>query len=98
MTHRFTLVALVSLVWLGLPAVTLGQEEPGHPESPTGGAQLQDAGPVAGEYPSLHLSGFGDLNFAAQRRSEGARGFSEGQFVLHLASALSPRVNVFGEL
>jgi len=50
------------------------------------------------EYPSLRLSGFGDIDFAAQAASEGPRGFSEGQFVLHLASALSPRVNVFGEL
>jgi len=50
------------------------------------------------EYPSLHLSGFADVNFAAQDKSEGPRGFSEGQFVLHLAAALSPRVNFFGEL
>src|SRR5437867_2011201 len=95
MTHRF---AVLALVWLGLPAAALGQVEPGHPESPTGGAQLQEPGPVGNEYPSLHLSGFADVDFSAQRRSEGARGFSEGQFVLHLASALSPRVNVFGEL
>jgi hypothetical protein len=50
------------------------------------------------EYPSLHLSGFADVDFAAQDTSEGPRGFSEGQFVLHLASALSPRVNFFGEI
>jgi hypothetical protein len=95
MTHRF---AVLALAWLGFPAAALGQVEPGHPESPTGGAQLQEPAPVGNEYPSLHLSGFADIDFSAQRRSEGARGFSEGQFVLHLASALSPRVNVFGEL
>jgi len=50
------------------------------------------------EYPSLHISGFADVNFSLQNRSEGARGFSEGQFTLHLASALSPRVAFFGEL
>ena len=50
------------------------------------------------EYPSLHLSGFGNIDFAAQNRSEGSRGFSEGQFTLHLVSALSPRVAFFGEL
>jgi hypothetical protein len=50
------------------------------------------------EYPSLRLSGFGDFGFARQNKPEGARGFSEGQFVLHLSSALSPRVNFFGEL
>src|SRR2546428_927362 len=49
------------------------------------------------EYPALHLSGFADVNFAAQDKPE-PRGFTEGQFVLHLASALSPRVNFFGEL
>jgi hypothetical protein len=58
----------------------------------------QDQAPPLNEYPSLHLSGFGDIDLAAQPSSEGPRGFSEGQFVLHLASALSPRVNVFGEL
>lgn len=60
----------------------------------------QDQAPpgVAAEYPSLHLSGFANVDFSAQNRSEGPRGFSEGQFVLHLASALSPRVNFFGEL
>ena len=40
------------------------------------------------EYPSLRLSGFGDFAFARQNKSEGTRGFSEGQFVLHLTSAL----------
>jgi hypothetical protein len=38
------------------------------------------------------------VDFAAQDKSEGPQGFSEGQFVLHLAAALSPRVNFFGEL
>ncbi len=47
--------------------------------------------------PAAH-DGLGNVDFAAQRSSEGPRGFSEGQFVLHLASALSPRVNFFGEL
>ncbi len=63
-------------------------------------AQVNQATPAVpeNEYPSLHLSGFGDVNFLAQKRPEGSRGFSEGQFVLHLASALSPRTNFFGEL
>jgi hypothetical protein len=60
--------------------------------------ETQPAGAPAVEYPSLHLSGFADITFAAQAASEGPRGFSEGQFVLHLASALSPRVSFFGEL
>ena len=50
------------------------------------------------EYPSLRISGFGNVDFSAQDQTEGPRGFSEGQFVLHLVAALSPRVNVFSEL
>ena len=70
-------------------------QDPHTPQSAQAAQTARDAQP---EYPSLHLSGFADVNFAAQDKSEGPRGFSEGQFVLHLASALSPRVNFFGEL
>jgi hypothetical protein len=55
-------------------------------------------GATEADYPLFRLSGFADVDFSAQDRSEGPRGFSEGQFVLHLAGALSPRVNFFGEL
>ena len=78
----------------------LSAAETSDPPSPAADGQAvheEQAAPVT-EYPSLRLSGFGDIDFAAQAASEGPRGFSEGQFVLHLASALSPRVNVFGEL
>ena len=54
--------------------------------------------PTTPEYPSLHLQGFGDFDLASQPKSEGARGFSEGQFVLHMMSELSRRVNFFAEL
>jgi hypothetical protein len=50
------------------------------------------------EYPTLKIAGFGDINFLATHKPEGARGFTEGQFVLHMASELSPRVTFFGEL
>jgi hypothetical protein len=50
------------------------------------------------EYPRIHFSGFGDVNYSATDRPEGPRGFSEGQFAVHLASELSPRVSFFGEL
>jgi hypothetical protein len=96
LTRRF---ALIAAVWLGFQTAAQAQVDAGHPESPTGaGAQPQESTVVVSEYPSLHLTGFGNVDFSAQQRSEGARGFSEGQFVLHLASALSPRVNIFGEL
>jgi hypothetical protein len=50
------------------------------------------------EYPSLKIAGFGDVNFSATDKPEGAKGFTLGQFVLHMASELSPRVTFFGEL
>ena len=50
------------------------------------------------EAPSLRISGFGDINYSYTKTIEGARGFSLGQFALHLASDLSSRVTVFGEL
>ena len=76
---------MVATLIVGAATAARGQDPEAAPES-------------ANQYPSLRVSGFADVNFSAQRRSEGARGFSEGQFVLHLASALSPRTNVFGEL
>lgn len=61
-------------------------------------------------YPSLKMSGFSDFNFSATNLRAPALGYSqqtllrpqsgfqEGQFILHFSSALSPRVNFFGEL
>ncbi len=53
---------------------------------------------TASEYPSLHIVGFGDFNFSATNETGSTSGFSEGQFVLHFASALSQKVSYFGEL
>jgi hypothetical protein len=50
------------------------------------------------QYPSLKIAGFGDVNFSATDKPEGPKGFSLGQFVLHMASELSPRVTFFGEI
>ena len=49
-------------------------------------------------YPSLKLSGFGDLNYSASTQPGTHPSFNEGQFILHLTSALSSRVAYFGEL
>jgi hypothetical protein len=49
-------------------------------------------------YPSLRISGFGDVNYAASTQPGTKSGFNEGQFILHLTSALSSRVAYFGEL
>ncbi|HEX4274175.1 MAG TPA: hypothetical protein VHZ74_02420 [Bryobacteraceae bacterium] len=49
-------------------------------------------------YPSLKLSGFGDINYTASDRPGTHAGFNEGQFILHFSSALSSKVTYFGEL
>lgn len=67
-------------------------------EAQTTSGHQAGAQPVESEYPTLHITGFGDLNYATNVTRESNSGFSEGQFVLHFASALSPRVTFFGEL
>jgi hypothetical protein len=78
-----------------------------HDQAPVPVAQSEAAQPV---YPSLKISGFGDIDFSAtdfhgtasgfggQTLVVPHSGFEEGQFTLHLSSALSPKVTVFGEL
>jgi hypothetical protein len=70
-------------------------------------AAAEAAEPV---YPLLKLSGFSNLDFAATNLRGPTSGFGSqslvnqhggfqlGQFTLHFGSALSPKVNVFGEL
>ena len=60
------------------------------------------------EYPTLKVAGFSDFNFAAtdlkgpsggfgtQTMLGPHTGFQEGQFVLHMSSALSSKVSAFG--
>jgi hypothetical protein len=48
--------------------------------------------------PSTHIAGFSDFDFAATDLHHAHSGFNEGQFVLHLNSALSSKVSFFGEL
>lgn len=50
------------------------------------------------DYPDLQLRGFSDVNFSATDSLGETRGFSEGQFVMHLSSALSPKISFFGEV
>ena len=54
--------------------------------------------PGGDTYPNLKIVGFGDVDYSDTKRPEGPQGFSLGQFVLHLTSALSPRVTFFGEI
>jgi hypothetical protein len=73
-----------------------------------------DAAPMADSerpsYPLLKVAGFSDFNFAAtdlhganggfgtQTLLGPRSGFQEGQFALHMSSALSSKVSAFGEL
>jgi hypothetical protein len=77
-------------------------------------AHEHDAAPLPDSerpsYPLLKVAGFSDFNFAATdlRGPSGGfgiqtllgphTGFQEGQFALHMSSALSPKVSAFGEL
>jgi hypothetical protein len=96
-----TTVALALATWLG-GSSALSAQPSADPPPPSGDQSAHSDQPPGAqpdiEYPVFHLSGFADVDFSAQDKSEGPRGFSEGQFVLHLAAALSPRVNFFGEL
>jgi hypothetical protein len=78
-------VVLVGMLVAGSPMRASAQQ----PEPPP---------PAAPHYPSLHISGFGDVNFSAVNRADGPKNFSLGQFVLHMASELAPRVTFFGEI
>jgi hypothetical protein len=97
--------ALAVMLW-AMPAVlNAGQSAPSPPDQASQEHALQAAQEHAPpsprpaiEYPAVHFSGFADIDVSAQSKSEGPRGFSEGQFALHVAAALSPRVNVFAEL
>ena len=78
-----------------------------HDQAPIPVTQSEATQPT---YPSLKISGFADVDFSATNlhgpsSGFGAQtlvlphsGFEEGQFTLHLSSALSPKVTVFGEL
>lgn len=63
----------------------------GHPAAQA----AQEAQP---SYPALKLAGFSDINFSATDLRGSRSGFNEGQFTLHLSSALSPKVSAFGEI
>src|SRR3954462_3587166 len=46
----------------------------------------------------MRLTGFTDLNFSATDQRGAKSGFNEGQFILHISSALASKVNYFGEI
>jgi hypothetical protein len=78
----------------------VSQAAPPAPASPVAthdhGTPITEA--VNATFPSLKLSGFGDINYTASDRPGTHAGFNEGQFILHFSSALSQKVTYFGEL
>jgi hypothetical protein len=103
MKTRQFLAAAAFLVMSGPPA--LAQAAPQGTAPPPPPAQTPAPPPLhddhqgsAREYPSLKISGFGDINFARTEHPEGPRNFFEGQLTLHMASELSPRTTFFGEI
>jgi len=76
------------------PETALVPAGPMHEHESVGGTPL-DAPATS---PALHLSGFGDINYTASDRPGTHGGFNEGQFILHMSSALSSRVTYFGEV
>ncbi|MBI4458442.1 MAG: hypothetical protein HY648_00105 [Acidobacteria bacterium] len=82
-----------------MPGMQAGQGA----ESTQFGAQAGGPSAIPGadtqlSQPSLRLSGFSDFNFSATDQSGSRSGFTEGQFALHVTSALSSKVNFFGEV
>lgn len=88
-------------------------ETPARPATESAHMSHDQAAPLEASlpsYPSLKISGFGDLNFAATNLHGASggfvpltlltphSGFEEGQFVLHFSSALSSKVSVFSEV
>jgi hypothetical protein len=87
----------VSLVQNSAPA-----SPPQAPADPQTQAHEHDQVSAAAEqaethYPSLQIRGFGDVDFHATDQHGATSGFTLGQFVLHFASALSPKVSYFAE-
>lgn len=60
--------------------------------------QVETHGEIEQRYPQLHFRGFGDVDFSATDEPGAKSGFNLGQFILHVASPLSQKVSVFGEL
>jgi hypothetical protein len=87
-------------------ASAVGQAHEDHPLSPNPAVQEHEqhastqAEVRAAEihYPSLQIRGFGDVDFSATDQPNTHGGFNLGQFVLHFASPLSPKVSYFGEV
>jgi len=94
--------ATASRVGPPVPTASTTQATPQTPQSSSGNHDehlaAAETAQGAPQSPLLRLSGFSDFNFAATDQPGSKSGFNEGQFTLHTASVLSPKVTVFGEL
>jgi len=105
-TGQKTTTAAVQLA-PSVPAPPSTAVHQSHDTAPVPSQVEQAAAPI---YPALKISGFADVDFAAttahaattgfsaQSLLQSHSGFQEGQFILHMSSALSQKVSVFGEL
>jgi hypothetical protein len=67
------------------PAMDMGRE----PGAPVDAAETG---------PSMKITGYADFDYSASDQKGTHSAFSEGQFILHISSALSRHVSYFGEL
>lgn len=79
------------------------EQTPSAGQQPPGGGLPHEHGTMidtstTGGGPSMKIAGFSDINFAASDQKGTHSGFNEGQFILHITSALSSKVTYFGEL
>ena len=88
----------VTTASIAKPATPSPQPPPGSHDEHLAAEEAAQAAQGAPQSPLLKLSGFSDIDFAATDQHGAKSGFNEGQFTLHTASALSPKVSVFGEL
>ncbi len=56
------------------------------------------AGAPSESHPALNIAGFSDFTFSGTDQPGAKSGFTEGQFILHLNSNLSPKVSFMGEI
>lgn len=80
-----------------LPPATSGPSAGGHPGHALPQDLVQSPTEPETQYPSLKLHGFADVNFSTTDQSGVSSGFNMGQVVLHIASALGPKVSAFVE-
>lgn len=79
-----------------------GQSPQAPKPSPGAMEEMENMRTVLGQegetYPNLKIRGFGDVDFGANDAHGVNSGFTLGQFVLHFASALSPKISYFAEV